>query len=95
MRWRDYGSLGFEGASTFVWDTNGDTVVNAVPFVVGKSVSSLDEDDNDWNLGKITLSSNADTHTSSSLDVLAIQTWCRELSHAVLNMNPDLFKLAL
>lgn len=60
VRWQGHGSLGFGSASTLVHDTYGATFDNAAPVVAGSLVSGPIDDDDDWNLGDIRFSSNAD-----------------------------------
>lgn len=79
---RDHCSVGFKSASTLVRDVYGDTVDDVVTAFAGSSVSSLIEDDDNWNFGAFPLSRNFDLCTSFSVDLMAIQTRCRKLSLA-------------
>lgn len=95
VRWHGPGSPGFESASNLVRDTYGNTVDDVALDVAGSSVSGLVDDNEDWNVGEIQLSKNADARASLLVDFMAIQTRCRDLSHAVPNKPVNVFLLAL
>lgn len=71
VRWQGHGS-GFESASTLVSDTYGDTIDDVVSVVAVSLESALLEEDDDWNLGEISLSRNDDVHASLRGDFTAI-----------------------
>lgn len=78
-----------------VCDTYGDTVDNIVRVVYGSSVSGPLEEDEDWNLGYISLSKNADVRASLPVDFTAIKTLCSDFTLAVPEKACNVLGLAL
>lgn len=91
----DMVSFGFGSASTLVRDSYGYTVYAAAPVAACSSVFGLVEVDDDWNLGNIPLSRNADVCRSLRVNVTAIQKRCQNLSLTVPDKARDVLGLAL
>lgn len=64
VRWRGCCSLGFEGASIIGRASYGNNIDDAALVTDSNGVSSLVEDNNDWKLGYIPLSSYAEVRES-------------------------------
>lgn len=93
--WQGHGSLGFESDFTLVCDTNGDTFGNSVPVVSGSSVSCFVEVHDDWNLGAIPLSRNADVRASLHVVFTPTHMRCREPCLTVPDKTSNMFRLVL
>lgn len=83
VRWKDHGSLHFEGTSTLVCNAYGDTFEDVVQVIAGSSVSGFVEEGDDWNLGDVLLSRSADVCASFRVNFTVIQMQCGEFSLAV------------
>lgn len=74
-----------------VCDVYGDTFDDVALVAAGSGVSGLIEDDDDWNLGEISLSRNANVRASLDVEFRTIQTQCHKLNHAVPDKDADGF----
>lgn len=73
VRWQGFGSLGFKGGSIIVGDGCDDNVDNVAQVTAGTEVSGVVEDEEDWNVGDISLSRNAEVSMSVHVEFQAIQ----------------------
>lgn len=78
-----------------VHDADGKTVVTVAPIAAGRGVSGPVEDDDDWDLGNIRQSRNADVPAGLLAYFTAIPTLCPEWNLTVSSKPGDLFALVL
>lgn len=72
--WQGNYSLSSKSAPASYRDAYGHTVNNVAPVVVESSLCGLVKDEDDWNLGDISLARNADECANLQVDFIAMQT---------------------
>lgn len=71
-------------------------IADKVPLAkAGSGMASVVDDDDDWDLGDIPFSKNADVRASICVDFAATQSWCRKFHIHVPAKAGAVFSLAL